>query len=45
MRQIAMDLLYRVGGIKGIDIGRIFGVRLQHRESGKEAIEGENAEG
>lgn len=25
-RQIAMDLLYRLGGMKGEDIGRLFGV-------------------
>ncbi len=26
LRQIAMDLLYRAGGLKGVEIGKIFGV-------------------
>jgi len=26
LRQIVMDLLYRVGGLKGPEIGRLFGI-------------------
>lgn len=38
IRQIAMDILYRVGGIKGVEIGRIFGVDYSTVSQGRKRL-------
>ncbi len=38
LRQIAMDILYRVGGLKGIEIGRIFGVDYSTVSQGRKRL-------
>ncbi|MEW6002907.1 MAG: hypothetical protein AB1638_09715 [Nitrospirota bacterium] len=45
LRSVAMDLLYRIGGLKGIEIGRIFKVDYstvsQERKRLREKMEGD----
>ncbi len=38
LRQIAMDLLYRVGGFKGVEIGQIFGVDYSTVSQGRKRL-------
>lgn len=38
IRQIAMDILYRVGGIKGVEIGRMFGVDYSTVSQGRKRL-------
>ncbi len=38
LRQIAMDLLYRVGGFKGVEIGKIFGVDYSTVSQGRKRL-------
>lgn len=38
IRQIAMDILYRVGGIKGVEIGRMFGVDYSTVSQGRKQL-------
>ncbi len=38
LRQIVMDLLYRVGGIKGVEIGRIMGVDFSTVSQGRKRL-------
>src|SRR3989304_7676238 len=38
MRQIVMDMLYRFGGIKGVDIGRIMGVDYSTVSQGRKRL-------
>ncbi len=38
LRQIVMDLLYRIGGIKGVEIGRIMGVDYSTVSQGRKRL-------
>lgn len=38
LRQIAMDLLYRIGGLKGIDIGELIGVDYSTVSQGRKRL-------
>jgi len=38
IRQIAMDILYRMGGIKGIEIGRMFGIDYSTVSQGRKRL-------
>ncbi|MBI4691215.1 MAG: hypothetical protein HY754_13270 [Nitrospirae bacterium] len=38
LRQLTMDVLYRIGGIKGVEIGRIFDVHYSTVSQGRKRL-------
>jgi hypothetical protein len=44
-RRLVMELLYRVGGLKGEEIGSLFRSRRQCRQAGKKAVDDPDGKG